>query len=203
MRIPALQKKACTVCGTIKPFSEFGPRPAKKDGRRSDCKACVASASRARTASLSEEERRTKYRAEYANHREKKLDAAKAYNRAHPDRVRANGLRSKRLRWATGLIISLRCRARRSNLEFNLTTEALEHLFDEQGGRCFWFGLPMKASIEKRDPLRPSVDRLDNTKGYTIDNIVLTCMFANMGRSSMSVEQMHAFVASLRMHYAT
>jgi hypothetical protein len=48
-----------------------------------------------------------------------------------------------------------------------------------------------------RDPQRPSLDRLDCAKGYTQDNVVLASQFANMGRSSISVERMSDFVSSL------
>lgn len=35
-----MESKQCTVCGEVKPLSEFAKNKTKKDGHASDCKAC-------------------------------------------------------------------------------------------------------------------------------------------------------------------
>tara|TARA_Y100000004_G_C8641095_1_gene297081 strand:- start:41 stop:451 length:411 start_codon:yes stop_codon:yes gene_type:complete len=60
----------------------------------------------------------------------------------------------------------------------------LEDLFNKQNGKCYWLDTiinPMDA-FTPHHPLAPSVDRLDNEKGYVKDNVVITTRFANCGR---------------------
>lgn len=46
--------------------------------------------------------------------------------------------------------------------------------------------------------LRKSPDRIDNSKGYTEDNVRIVCYAANMARQSTSVEELDLFIASIR-----
>lgn len=194
--------KVCSKCKNEKPTTDFGHRAVARDGLNSWCKSCQAHASRARTARLSPEERAAKWKAEYARDPESKRELAKEWNRAHPGLVRERNRCARMTRrtteWAQGFVLSISHRAKRYGLEFDLTIEFLEQLFAKQHGLCHWLGIPMLPSVENRDPRRPSVDRLDNSRGYTQDNVVLTCMFANLGRSAATVQQMRTFVASLR-----
>jgi hypothetical protein len=93
--------------------------------------------------------------------------------------------------------------ARNKGLEFDLDASFLIELDTKQSGRCFWLGVPLQPSAEARNPLQPSVDRLDPSRGYTRDNVVLACQFANMGRSAMSADRFREFIASLAVHFAS
>ena len=70
--------------------------------------------------------------------------------------------------------------------EVTITIEDLKEIYEKQDGKCFWLGIPM--SLEElyvsHSPFAPSVDRIDNEKGYHSDNIVLTTRFANKGRGA-------------------
>ena len=60
----------------------------------------------------------------------------------------------------------------------------LENLFNKQGGKCYWLNTvinPMDV-FTSHHPLAPSIDRLDNNKGYVPGNVVITTRFANCGR---------------------
>lgn len=69
----------------------------------------------------------------------------------------------------------------------------LEKLKNKQNGLCYWLDIPIDFTL--KDNLRkPSLDRLDNNKGYEIDNVVLTTVFANTGRRDASIEEIKYFV---------
>jgi hypothetical protein len=80
------------------------------------------------------------------------------------------------------------CRDREINGAF------LEELKKKQNGMCYWLKIPIDFTM--KDKLRkPSLDRLDNSIGYRVDNIVLTTVFANTGRNSATVEEMLKFIS--------
>ena len=59
---------------------------------------------------------------------------------------------------------------------------------DQQGWRCAISNLPF--TLEKIDGLRvmpysPSVDRIDNSAGYTPENVRLVCAALNIARSNL------------------
>jgi len=67
--------------------------------------------------------------------------------------------------------------AKKRNLEFNLSVQEGYQIYKKQGGRCNFSGVPLKFySTGKTDKNEnredeASLDRIDSTKGYTIDNI--------------------------------
>jgi len=74
-----------------------------------------------------------------------------------------------------------------------VNTAFLEKLKEKQKGKCYWLGIDI--DFEMKDKLRkPSIDRLDNNKGYDVDNIVLTTVFANTGRRDATTNQMSEFI---------
>jgi|TARA_R110001606_G_C15014667_1_gene608905 hypothetical protein len=69
----------------------------------------------------------------------------------------------------------------------------LESMKQEQKGMCYWLNIPLDFTL--KDKLRkPSLDRLDNSKGYEIGNVVLTTVFANTGRRDATIKEMKGFV---------
>lgn len=69
----------------------------------------------------------------------------------------------------------------------------LELMKQEQEGMCYWLNIPIDFTL--KDKLRkPSLDRLDNSKGYEIGNVVLTTLFANTGRRDATIKEMKGFV---------
>lgn len=70
--------------------------------------------------------------------------------------------------------------------EVTITIEDLKRIYNEQDGKCYWLGIPMSLEdlFVSHSPFAPSVDRIDNQKGYHSDNIVLATRFANKGRGA-------------------
>ena len=74
-----------------------------------------------------------------------------------------------------------------------ITIDHIRHLRDKQRGKCYWLGIDIDFTY--KDFLRkPSIDRLENSKGYEVDNVVLTTIFANTGRLDASKNEMRSFV---------
>jgi len=77
---------------------------------------------------------------------------------------------------------ALKDRAKYKNLDFNLTPKYLQKLFDNCGGKCSVTGLPFDMQMgkgKKRNPFRPSVDRVDSSKGYVKRNIQIVLAIVN------------------------
>lgn len=55
------------------------------------------------------------------------------------------------------------------NIEFNITTEYLRKLWDDQKGLCRYSGLPLQNIGDGY--FSPSIDRIDNSKGYVEGNV--------------------------------
>ena len=70
--------------------------------------------------------------------------------------------------------------------EVTITWEDIEQQYIAQSGRCHWLGIKMSLPdlYVNHSPFAPSVERLDHTRGYHKDNIVLTSRLANRGRNA-------------------
>lgn len=81
--------------------------------------------------------------------------------------------------------------------DHTLTVDELRDIFEKQNGLCYWFKIPLIPSEHKKHPQQPSIDRLDRTKGYTKDNVVLCCYSANIGRNDNDLEIWTDFIKKL------
>jgi hypothetical protein len=85
-------------------------------------------------------------------------------------------------------------RAKKLERSHNLTGEDIWRILEGQNFRCALSGIPLTTSVEKRGPANPfaaSIDRLDNTKGYTTENVRIVCVIANMARNVFSDEDFY------------
>ena len=62
--------------------------------------------------------------------------------------------------------------------ECSITRGILLHLLAKQGGRCFYSGVPLEYKLVHTH-WRLSVERLDNSLGYTLENCVLIALEFN------------------------
>jgi len=82
----------------------------------------------------------------------------------------------------------------RRGKENTLTVNDINEMYENQKGLCFWFKIPLIPSKNPKHPQQPSLDRLDRNKGYTKDNVVLTCYSANIGRNENNLEVWENFL---------
>ena len=68
------------------------------------------------------------------------------------------------------------------DLEFKITRKMIEDLYIQAGGKCQITGIEFSDELignAKSRPWAPSIDRIDSSKGYTLDNIRLVCVSVN------------------------
>ena len=91
-----------------------------------------------------------------------------------------------------------RKRAISRGIPFELSASLLGRIWLEQGGLCFWTGLPVSFDQPvPRHPMRPSVDRLRTESGYTVDNVVWSSNFANRARGDLPALEFAALMHAL------
>lgn len=93
-------------------------------------------------------------------------------------------------------LLEARCR----NVGTNLDLRYLQHLWAEQGGRCQVSGLRLalpRNSLEwerrTHDPWKPSLDRIDSSRGYFKGNVRFVAVIANLARHRFSDEELVTF----------
>jgi hypothetical protein len=128
----------------------------------------------------------TSYRKEYMAHRPNLVALQRLANQAR-----------RRRDWQLTLLRDSRSSAQRRGLTHDLTIDVIEELWVKQAGRCYWFGVGLQLGQVPRHPLMPSLDRLDNNRGYSKKNVVLASFAANMGRSSMPAADFKLVVATI------
>jgi hypothetical protein len=118
--------------------------------------------------------------------------------RLNPEFKKNEGIKQKerRLRlWQNTLINDSK-----RNKEHNLTVDDINKMYENQKGLCYWFNVPLIPSEKTKHPQQPSLDRLDRTKGYTKDNVVLCCYSANIGRNENDVDTWVDFIKLLKIN---
>lgn len=145
------------------------------------------------------EEERTKRRAASTAyyHRNKeavKADKKRAYD-ANPQKHR-----DRRIAWARAnpvkqLRLSCIKSARERGQECELTLEQLQALVAPM--RCAVTGVELSWAETPRGPWLPSVDRLDNSRGYVLDNVRIVCWAYNSMRGEWDDEVVLAMAEAL------
>lgn len=137
---------------------------------------------------------------------EAKNAAQRRYAARHPDKIKErekNRDRGVRNAWhrrdrkanpGKALYKSCRQSAERKGLEFTLTQEQVVELVAPMV--CSVSGLPLTTE-EHQGPWGPSIDRIDNSKGYVPGNVRLTCWMFNRAKAHWTDEQFMAMVRGI------
>ena len=175
----------CLICKREFDEGNFNRDPNRRDGRSPWCKPCTK-----------------EYKKEYYNKNKQKISyKAKLHRSENLEKIREyDRLRSRegkrRIRnrdtWrgkAVSLISSMRTSSKSKGFEWSndwwdvdSLTARIENQCCERTGVPFELFLFIN-DLYKTNPLAPSVDRIDNTKGYSPDNVqIVTWFYNNMKR---------------------
>jgi CRISPR/Cas system Type II protein with McrA/HNH and RuvC-like nuclease domain len=84
---------------------------------------------------------------------------------------------------------NIRVRANAKKLEFSIDYIFLKELYYKQEGKCAYSGLPMQLKGKRKANEEVfSVDRIDSSKGYIKDNIVLCLNIMNRFKGDVTLE---------------
>lgn len=83
------------------------------------------------------------------------------------------------------LIYYAKLRARKRNLEFDLSTEDIKI-----PKTCPCCGVKIQFNIGKHQPNSVTLDRVDNAKGYTKNNVVVLCRKCNRQKSDATISEL-------------
>jgi hypothetical protein len=193
LRPNPMPTKVCSQCREVKDLSEFQRRPDRPDGRKSACKACISlSLKQKRDADV--EQARAKEAEERARHKERLRVYQAGYRARNREKINEVIRRSKDANPTKYLLFSARTRARQRGWEFSITEEDISI-----PDCCPVFGTPLKISGRgKRDDNSPSIDRIDNSKGYVPGNVVVISYRANMVKSIGTADEHDAIARWMR-----
>lgn len=99
---------------------------------------------------------------------------------------------------------TIKSRANKNHIEFDLNIDDLLSLWQNQKGLCFYSGIPMKNSM-KQDGFQswdgPSLDRVDPSKGYVKGNVVWCIFGINSFKQSLDLISFEAILKSIDWWY--
>lgn len=72
----------------------------------------------------------------------------------------------------------------------------------DQNGKCALSDIGMTYTFNKgRVPTNVSIDKIDHTKGYTLNNIQLVCMACNQMKNDLTEVELYNFCKSIINNY--
>jgi len=162
------ESRACNECGMLKPLSEFYKASTSLGGYRTKCKTCCCRRER------------------------------KAKKRKNPHQLKDAFIQYRRTNRAKALSVVARYRAKKKGVPFTLTETTIKELQRTIDiGCCELTGIPFNLDGGKTWD-SPSLDRIDNAKGYEPENVrvVLYCVnvMANLWGPQKIIEISQAIV---------
>lgn len=181
-----MSTKTCARCKKPLPFAEFQKRKDRRDGLRSECKACRSVETRVQYIRWRDRVLacNKKYAATPEGRRQATASKAK-YRTSHREEINAAAKRRRRTDRVPWMLYSTRSRAKRKGMAFNLTSDDL--VLPE---RCPVLGIPLIVGDGKLCQNSPSLDRIDNTKGYVRGNVIIVSHRANAIKNDATVEEL-------------
>jgi hypothetical protein len=161
--------RKCRTCGLEKEPAEFWPQSSRRDGLQSECKVCMR-------------DRNNHWQRQ--NHKQR-----------HASKM-AGVVKSRQQDQKTAWLKGVRDRAKMKGLEYSLSPDDVV-----VPSHCPILGIPLASRIglgrKKGDNLAnsPSLDRIDNSRGYVPGNVVVISYRANRIKCDATLEELQKIVA--------
>lgn len=172
-----MKTRLCTMCGEPKVLlAEFPPKARGLHGRGSECRVCFRARNRARYT---------------ARPRQKRLSIQKSateWRAKSPE----NSLK--------GFLWSKKSACKKAGVDFDLDAPFVIALLEHQDSKCALTDDPIKIKRAGEGPMTMeslSIDRIDNSKGYTRDNVQLVSLRANIIKGNLSTTELMTYCAKI------
>lgn len=196
--------KKCSKCGVEKDESCFGKDRFSSTGLRSGCKECRSKDRKQKWANMSDEEKKSQYKIQKAwknalTDEKRELMRSKLRVDNMTDEQRESKKRRAKESQARHpletLISHAKHRATERGFDFDITTDDIE-IPDV----CPVLGIPLTKGDGKRHDGSPTIDRIDNTKGYVKGNVMVISYRANMIKNSASIQEVELVLEYMKKH---
>lgn len=174
--------KICKKCNIEKPIEDFPKHSGCKDGRYNVCKKCKNQQSHEYYVNHEESIRLQRHEFRGENLVSIKEKNRNYYHKNKKDiqvRARARNIKSKE----KVILGKAKQRAKEKGWDFNLTLDDI--VIPEM---CPVLGIPIYRDLKKLVDNSPTLDRIDNTKGYVKGNVCVISHRANVIKSFGSLE---------------
>lgn len=111
-------------------------------------------------------------------------------NKGHVMRANATWRRANPDYW---LWLNAKKRANKQGLEFDLSAEHVKSLVAPMVCSVTGISLSWTWDGQDKNPWGPSLDRIDNAKGYTVDNVRVVCWIFNLAKSTWTDDVVERF----------
>lgn len=171
-----MENKICRRCGKELPLTDFYPNAkAGNMGRDAYCKKCRIEYHKSRKDIINARRREKMQIA--GEYREHILAGKRKSHRNNLERAILNRAKQRAIKWG---------------LDFDI--EITDIIIPEI---CPLLEIPIFAGTKGNYHNSPSLDRIDNTKGYTKDNIRVISTLANSMKNAASKELLYRFIKNL------
>lgn len=176
------------------PLTEFAPAKRKLYGVDTKCRNCRLAYNRTwreNNKKKVHDYQEIYWKNYYQENKEQVLQKRAEWKRDNKEYNRQKELERYHNNISKSLWRGARERAKKKGIEFTITPE---HIIIPE--YCPVFGLPIFsiAGGKKQNDNSPSIDRINNDKGYTPDNIVVVSLRANIAKNRFTMEELSKIV---------
>jgi len=181
-----MQEKKCTKCQKTKPYEKFNKELRnKKTGITSQCKQCHKEYIQERLKDNAYKEQIYEHNRKYykiPKNNKRRREQLTAYRKNNPEKV---------------ILRNAKYRAKKYNLRFDLDLKDI--IIPE---KCPLLEIKLKKGEYNRDK-SPSLDRIDNNKGYVKENVWIISNLANTIKSKATIKELQTLIRNLNVYTAS